>query len=74
MSFLVSEMSFMILEMSFPILAEMSFGQNAQKKSLHGFTYGTTLDVSCQDYRLSTEIPLTIHVTPKAEKDAQLKR
>ena len=34
MSFLVSEMSFTILEMSFPILAEMSFGQNAQKKSL----------------------------------------
>ena len=32
MSFLVSEMSFTILEMSFPILAEMSFGQNAQKK------------------------------------------
>ena len=33
MSFLVSEMSFTILEMSFPILAEMSFGQNAQKKA-----------------------------------------
>ena len=27
-------MSFSISEMSFPILAEMSFGQNAQKKSL----------------------------------------
>ena len=32
MSFLVSEMSFTVSEMSFPILAEMSFGQNAQKK------------------------------------------
>ena len=35
MSFSVSEMSFTISEMSFPILAEMSFGQNAQKKPVH---------------------------------------
>ena len=34
MSFAVSEMSFTVSEMSLAILAEMSFGQNAQKKSL----------------------------------------
>jgi len=33
MSFTVSEMSFTVSEMSFPILAEMSFGKNAQKKA-----------------------------------------
>ena len=32
MSFVVSEMSFTVSEMSLAILAEMSFGQNAQKK------------------------------------------
>ena len=32
MSFAVSEMSFTVLVMSLAILAEMSFGQNAQKK------------------------------------------
>ena len=31
---MLSEMSFAIWEMSFHILAEMSFGQNGQKKSL----------------------------------------
>ena len=34
MSFPVSEMSFTVSEMNFPNLGEMSFGQNAQKKSL----------------------------------------
>ena len=33
MSFAVSEMSFTVSEMSLAILAEMSFGQNAQKKA-----------------------------------------
>ena len=35
MSFAVSEMSFTVSEMSLAILAEMSFGQNAQKKACH---------------------------------------
>ena len=35
MSFAASEMSFTVSEMSLAILAEMSFGQNAQKKSLY---------------------------------------
>ena len=35
MSFAISEMSFTVSEMSLAILAEMSFGQDAQKKSLH---------------------------------------
>ena len=67
MSFSVSEMSFTVLEMSFPILAEMSFGQNAQKKSLHMYFFSCNEskgevepreDVGCNDpskaARLST--------------------
>ena len=39
MSFAASEMSFTVSEMSLAILAEMSFGQNAQKKSLLNFSH-----------------------------------
>ena len=42
MSFSVLEVSFKVSEMSFPILAEMSFGQNAQK-SLRTVRFWLTL-------------------------------